>query len=54
MVIIAAPQSLAADIEDVLVTALGAVTDESAPITATTSTTTTIWPSTSTTTTLIP
>jgi hypothetical protein len=54
MVIIAAPQSLAADIEDVLVTALGAVTDESAPITATTSTTTTVWPSTSTTTTLIP
>lgn len=54
MVIIAAPQDLAADIEDVLVTALGAVTDESAPITSTTSTTTTIWPSTSTTTTLIP
>jgi hypothetical protein len=54
MVIIAAPQALAEDIEDILVTALGAVTDESAPITSTTSTTTTIWPSTSTTTTLIP
>jgi len=54
MVIIAAPQSLAADIEDVLATALGLPTDESAPITSTTSTTTTIWPSTSTTTTLIP
>ena len=53
-VIIAAPQSLAGDIEDVLVAALGAVTDDSGPITSTTSTTTTIWPSTSTTTTLIP
>jgi hypothetical protein len=53
-VIIAAPQSLAEDIEDILVAALGAVTDDSGPITSTTSTTTTIWPSTSTTTTLIP
>lgn len=33
---------------------LGAVVDNSAPITSTTSTTTTVWPSTSTTTTLIP
>lgn len=54
MVIIASPQSLSADIEDVLATALGLPADESAPITSTTSTTTTIWPSTSTTTTLIP
>lgn len=53
-VIIAAPQSLSADIEDVLDAALGAPTDDSGPITSTTSTTTTIWPSTSTTTTLIP
>lgn len=53
-VIIAAPQNLAEDIEDILVAALGAVTDDSGPITSTTSTTTTIWPSTSTTTTLIP
>jgi len=53
-VIIAVPQSLAADIEDILVAALGPVTDEYGPITSTTSTTTTIWPSTSTTTTLIP
>jgi hypothetical protein len=53
-VIIAAPQALAEDIEDILVAALGAVTDDSGPITSTTSTTTTIWPSTSTTTTLIP
>ena len=53
-VIIATPQSLAGDIEDILVAALGAVTDDSGPITSTTSTTTTIWPSTSTTTTLIP
>jgi hypothetical protein len=53
-IIIAAPQSLAQDIEDILVAALGAVTDDSGPITSTTSTTTTIWPSTSTTTTLIP
>jgi hypothetical protein len=54
MVIIATPQSLAEDIEDILVAGLGAVTNESAPITSTTSTTTTIWPSTSTTTTKIP
>ena len=53
-VIIAAPQSLSEDIEDILVAALGAITDDSGPITSTTSTTTTIWPSTSTTTTLIP
>jgi len=53
-IIIAAPQSLAQDIEDILVAALGAVTDDSGPITSTTTTTTTIWPSTSTTTTLIP
>jgi len=53
-VIIAAPQALAEDIEDILVAALGPVTDDSGPITSTTSTTTTIWPSTSTTTTLIP
>jgi len=53
-VIIAAPQSLAGDIEDILVAALGPITDDSSPITSTTSTTTTIWPSTSTTTTLIP
>jgi len=53
-VIIAVPQALAADIEDILVAALGPVTDEYGPITSTTSTTTTIWPSTSTTTTLIP
>jgi len=53
-VIIAAPQSLSSAIETVLVAALGAVTNDSGPITSTTSTTTTIWPSTSTTTTLIP
>ena len=53
-VIIAAPQDLAEDIEDILVAALGLPTDDSGPITSTTSTTTTIWPSTSTTTTLIP
>ena len=53
-IIIAAPQALAQDIEDILVAALGAVTDESGPITSTTTSTTTIWPSTSTTTTLIP
>ena len=53
-VIIAAPQALAEDIEDILIAALGTPTDDSGPITSTTSTTTTIWPSTSTTTTLIP
>ena len=53
-VIIAAPQALAEDIEDILVAALGLPTDDSGPITSTTSTTTTIWPSTSTTTTLLP
>ena len=53
-VIIAAPQSLAGDIEDALVLGLGAVADESGAITSTTSTTT-IAPSTTTTTsTLIP
>jgi hypothetical protein len=53
-VIIAAPQNLAEDIEDILVVALGAVADESGAITSTTSTTT-IAPSTTTTTsTLIP
>ena len=53
-VIIAAPQALSDDIEDILIAALGLPTDDSGPITSTTSTTTTIWPSTSTTTTLIP
>ena len=53
-VIIASPQALSQDIEDILVAALGAVTDESGPITSTTTSTTTVWPSTSTTTTLIP
>jgi hypothetical protein len=53
-VIIAAPQALSDDIEDILIAALGTPTDDSGPITSTTSTTTTIWPSTSTTTTLIP
>ena len=53
-VIIAAPQSLSDDIEDILIAALGTPTDDSGPITSTTSTTTTIWPSTSTTTTLLP
>lgn len=53
-VIIAAPQSLSEDIQDILVAGLGAVANESGPITSTTSTTTTVWPSTSTTTTLIP
>ena len=53
-VIIAAPQALAGDIEDILTAAIGAPVDESGDITSTTSTTTTVWPSTSTTTTLIP
>ena len=53
-VIIAAPQALSDDIEDILIAALGLPADDSGPITSTTSTTTTIWPSTSTTTTLIP
>jgi hypothetical protein len=53
-VIIATPQNLALDIQDILEAALGTVSDESGPITSTTSTTTTTWPSTSTTTTLIP
>jgi hypothetical protein len=53
-VIIAAPQALSADIEDVLTYALGTPTDDSGAIVSTTSTTTTTWPSTSTTTTLIP
>jgi hypothetical protein len=54
MVIIAAPQALASDIEDVLIYALGTPVDETGDIVSTTSTTTTVWPSTSTTTTLIP
>lgn len=54
MVIIAAPQALASDIEDVLIYALGTPVDETGDIVSTTSTTTSIWPSTSTTTTLIP
>ncbi len=53
-VIIAVPQSLSSAIEGVLDAALGSPTDDSGPITSTTSTTTTVWPSTSTTTTLIP
>ena len=53
-IIIAAPQNLTGDIQDILEAALGLATDDSGPITSTTSTTTTIWPSTSTTTTLIP
>ena len=53
-VIIATPQNLAGDIEDILVAALGLPADADGPITSTTSTTTTVWPSTSTTTTLIP
>jgi hypothetical protein len=53
-VIIAIPSGATATIEAILVAGLGAVTDDSGPITSTTSTTTTVWPSTSTTTTLIP
>jgi hypothetical protein len=53
-VIVAIPSGASAAIEAILVAALGAVTDDSGPITSTTSTTTTVWPSTSTTTTLIP
>jgi hypothetical protein len=53
-VIIAVPQSLSSAIVGVLDNALGTPTDDSGPITSTTSTTTTVWPSTSTTTTLIP
>jgi hypothetical protein len=53
-VIIAIPQAQTADILAILEPALGPVSNESGPITSTTSTTTTIWPSTSTTTTLIP
>ena len=53
-VIIAAPQSLAEDIEDILVEALGAVADESGAITSTTSTTTQAPSTTTTTSTLIP
>jgi hypothetical protein len=53
-VILAIPSGATAAIEAILVAGLGAVTDDSGPITSTTSTTTTIWPSTSTTTTLIP
>jgi hypothetical protein len=53
-VILAIPQADTQDFLDILEPALGLVTDDSGPITSTTSTTTTIWPSTSTTTTLIP
>ena len=53
-VILAIPYGETAAIEAILVAGLGPVTDDSGPITSTTSTTTTIWPSTSTTTTLIP
>jgi hypothetical protein len=53
-VIIAIPSGATAAIEAILVAGLGPVTDDSGPITSTTSTTTTVWPSTSTTTTLIP
>ena len=53
-VILAIPSGATAAIEAILVAGLGPVTDDSGPITSTTSTTTTIWPSTSTTTTLIP
>jgi hypothetical protein len=53
-VIIAVPQAQTTAVNAILAAALGAATDESAPITSTTSTTTTVWPSTSTTTTLIP
>ena len=53
-VILAIPQADTQDFLDILEPALGDVTDDSGPITSTTSTTTTIWPSTSTTTTLAP
>ena len=53
MVIIATPQALSADIEDVLIYALGTPTDDSGAITSTTSTTTSSY-TTSSTTTLIP
>ena len=53
MVIIAAPQALSAAIQAVLEAGLGAVADDNACV-STTSTTTTIWPTTSSTTTLVP
>lgn len=53
-VILAIPSGDTQDFLDILEPALGTVTDDSGPITSTTSTTTTIWPSTSTTTTLAP
>ena len=53
-VILAIPSGATSAIEAILVAGLGPVTDDSGPITSTTSTTTTVWPSTSTTTTLIP
>jgi hypothetical protein len=53
MVIIAVPQALTAAIQAVLVAGLGAVADDNACV-STTSTTTTVWPTTSTTSTLIP
>jgi hypothetical protein len=53
-VILAIPQADTEDFLDILEPALGLPTDDSGPITSTTSTTTTVWPSTSTTTTLAP
>jgi hypothetical protein len=53
-VILAIPSGDTQDFLDILEPALGDVTNDSGPITSTTSTTTTIWPSTSTTTTLAP
>lgn len=53
MVIIAAPQALSAAIQAVLEAGLGAVADDNACV-STTSTTTTVWPTTSSTTTLVP
>jgi hypothetical protein len=53
-VILAIPSGATQDYLDILEVALGPVTNDSGPITSTTSTTTTIWPSTSTTTTLAP
>jgi len=53
-VILAIPSGDTQDFLDILEPALGTVTDDSGPITSTTSTTTTVWPSTSTTTTLAP
>jgi hypothetical protein len=52
-VIIAVPQAVSADLQEILEYALGVPEGGNSCIT-TTSTTTTVWPSTSTTTTLIP